>query len=84
MLTGVPSYLSPPQLSEARLVLPAAALTPAVPAGQPGGGTSITGARRQARPIPQHGLLLAGAPGGHEGPSEHCPHAPQSQLAPHG
>lgn len=83
-MAGVPSYLSPPQLSEARHVFPAAARTPAVPAGQPGGGTCIACTCGQARPVPHHGLLLAGPPGGHEGPSEHCPHAPQSQLVPHG
>lgn len=76
MSTGAPSYLSPSQLSKAPLVFPtAAALTPAVPAGWPRGSTCITCTCRQARPIPHHGLLLAGPPGGHEGPSKHCPHA---------
>lgn len=44
------------------------------PAGPPRGRSAWTaGTCRQARPIPRHRLLLAGPPGGHEGPSTLSP-----------
>lgn len=82
----VPSYLPQLQLSaKVQLVFPTeASLTPAVPARPPRGSAWVACTSRQATPIPHHRVLLAGPPGGHEGPSKHRPHAPQSQLVPHG